>query len=553
MDRGETARRADDRADGREGAALVRPGSSLAMRCLGVIAVYALALVALLLGANAAVQRLFDTAFPSMDTVLAYEDDLERDRFAPLQTSEFSQCQIVVFEGDGTRLYASSDEAGERLRASYLPLISDYEEESFYEVFLEGDGAGELYRIMLCSYGEDGAWAGGAGEGTKTVEAWCLVDGDLSIVAGDLFAGRTALSQREFGFIKGVYDARMSVERYDYETVDGRPRTLVLAAPLVSDAAYARVVDQSGRVVLVVVPVALAVTALAAWVIARMVRRAARPLDRAIDAYRSGAPMPRDVSVPSELARTYDNFTDLMDELDDARRERQRIVADVSHDLKTPLTVIRGYAQAFCDGRVPPERADAYHRAIAERAVAASDLIDTLLSYAKMEHPEYEPALEPVDVAELVRDVARGAQAAVEQAGCALEVEAPAAGSGGAVALVDVQLFRRALLNLIDNAWKHNGAGVRIRVSCSADGERGRAVVRVADTGRGFPPELASRAFESFVTENVARTADGGTGLGLSIARRAVELMGGSIRLEEGPEAPWSTVLTIELPLERRG
>ena len=84
-------------------------------------------------------------------------------------------------------------------------------------------------------------------------------------------------------------------------------------------------------------------------------------------------------------------------------------------------------------------------------------------------------------------------------------------------------------------------------MSCAPAGEGDAVQVRVADTGAGFAPEIAAHAFEPFVTSNAARSSDGGTGLGLSIARRAVELMGGSIRLEE-PCAPWGAVVTVELP-----
>ncbi|WP_270403514.1 sensor histidine kinase [Candidatus Collinsella stercoripullorum] len=512
--------------------------TSLAVRCLAVVVAYALAVMALFSGIGAVGEAMLDNAFPSMETVLEREAELARDDFAALQSPAFENCLVTVFDGRGARLYASNEKAARKVRSTDLPLINGYEENAFYEVFRErADDGSTRYRIMLCTYDEQSDYS-------KVVESWCVLDEGLQIVEGDLFSGRTALTQREFDFITGIYDAQMTVERLDYRTENGASRTLVLVAPMVSDTRYQQVLNDVSGISLLGAPIVVALTAVAAWALVRVARGAARPLDRAIDAYRRGdEEAAAGERVPTELMRTYGNFTDLMDELAASRRERQRIVADVSHDLKTPLTVIRGYAQAFAEGRVPPEKERAYLRAIAERSIAATELIDTLVSYAKMEHPEYEPALVRADVSELVRAVARRAEPSVEQAGCSLEVDA----APGALAEVDRELFERVLLNLVDNAWSHNAAGTRIRVSCAPAGEGGAVQVRVADTGAGFAPEIAAHAFEPFVTSNAARSSDGGTGLGLSIARRAVELMGGSIRLEE-PCAPWGAVVTVELP-----
>ena len=99
-----------------------------------------------------------------------------------------------------------------------------------------------------------------------------------------------------------------------------------------------------------------------------MIRRAAKPLNAAITACKEGGESPDGTHrVPAELVPTYDNFLELMEELKAAQNDKQRIVSDISHDLKTPLTVIRGYAQAFEDGCVPPEKAGEYLRAMKEK------------------------------------------------------------------------------------------------------------------------------------------------------------------------------------------
>lgn len=521
---------------------LHRIRSSLTARCLACVIVYAALLALLSWGTTTAGERIFDDAFPSMETVLAYEPELQNDDFNVLQTSTLDNCEIAVFDQDGNTLYASSTKAAQKIDPTSLSMVNEYGDQGFYEVYQEPTSDGMRYRILRCTYLYDNGFH-------KQVDAWCVLDQDLNIIRGDLFPGRDALTQREFDFIQGIYSAQMSVERTDYETVTGAERTLVLIAPLVSETRYQQVVDEAGRLTLYAAPIALGLTVAAAWYVIRQVKRGIGPLDQAIYASRRGEAVPDTANaVPTELVGVYDNFTDLMDELRAAREDQQRLIADISHDLKTPLTVIYGYAQAFCDGCVPKDKEQAYHQAMAEKALAANELIETLFAYAKMEHPDFSAHLIPVRIDEAVCALGAEAQAQVEQAGCTLDVENNTE-HDAPQALLDPQLFRRLLLNLIGNACSHNPAGTHIQLGCSVDPERSLVHITVSDTGTGIAPEIAAQAFKPFVTSNTARVAGGGTGLGLTIARRCAELMNGTLRCETHPPQPWSTRFVLELPL----
>lgn len=523
---------------------------SLASRCLVLLAAYALALACLFAGVGALSDSLFNDAFPSMETVLEYEDALAEDRFDALATKRLANCLIAVFDDQGRRLYASSERAAEKILASDVSIISDYVDGSFYEVFDDSSGGELRHRIMLCTYD-------GSGDNAKVVIDWCVLDEDLNVVEGTLFSDRGSLTEREFGLIRGVYEANMSVSRLEYATSGGAGRTLVLVTPNVSESSYARVTDAAGRLWLLALPVALSVTAVAALLLGRLVRRAARPLDRAIavcgegaaPGLRDGLPAADEAGVPTELVPVYEGFRDLMGRLRSSRDDQRRMVASVSHDLKTPLTVIRGYAQALCERRVDGERADAYHRTIYERAIAAAGLLDELSVYVRTEHPDLPLELSLADARALVTAAVEEVRPRAEQTGCALEVEL---GSQAAPVMADAALFRRMMVNLVGNAFDHNPAGTRVLVRCSVrrspHGE-GEVRILVADTGVGVPAEMAAHVFDPFVTENAARSAGGGTGLGLTIALRAAELMGGTIRLEERPAPPWATEFTATLPL----
>ena len=316
----------------------------------------------------------------------------------------------------------------------------------------------------------------------------------------------------------------------------------------------------------------VAATALVARRASRMISRSLAPLSAAAEKvgaqqldFSVGITGVREVNeVLAAMDRMRASLAESLEARYRAERRQRDQVAALAHDLKTPLTVIYGYAQAFRDGRVPPEKEQDYHRIIGEKALAASELIDTLFAYAKMEHPEYAPNLEPWRVDELVRSVAHEAEAQVEQAGCSLFVvpegaslaqaargdESPgtAASNAEPIARIDRQLFHRLLMNLISNACAHNPSGTSIYLACEVDAGRGLVRVRVADTGTGIPDHIASHAFDPFVTENAARSTNGGTGLGLTIARRAAELMGGTLTLSPNPPHPCATEFVIELP-----
>lgn len=530
-----------------------RASSSLARRCLACIVIYAVLLLGLVAGVTVMSDTRLANAFPTMETVLTYETSLEHDRFNELDTPALASCGIAIFDGSGARLYASSEKVAARIHASDLEMINDYEDNQFYEVLREEANGSTRYRITLC--GLDGE------SGMMDADAWCVLDEDLTVIEGDLFADRGQLTQREFDFIKGAYNARMAVERYDYATASGAARTLVLVSPLVTDVSFARAVSDANRLWLYAIPLAIALTAATAWYLVHQMQRVTLPLDRAIDAYRAsggsnGLAQAKDVekTIPVELAPVYRNFIGLMDMLRDARDGQKRIIADLSHDLKTPLAVLYGYAMAFCGGRVPKEDEQRYHRIIAEKSLAASELIDTLVAYAKMDHPDYIPHLERRHVDDLLRTIEREAASVAEQSGCSIELKVP---NNAAEELppvpVDEQLFRRALLNLVGNACQHNPAGTHVAVFCQrvpAASSRDELVrISVADTGDGIAPEIADTLFDPFVTRNTARTSSSGTGLGLAITQKCISLMRGTLYVAKPPRDGFATEFVIDLPV----
>jgi signal transduction histidine kinase len=233
----------------------------------------------------------------------------------------------------------------------------------------------------------------------------------------------------------------------------------------------------------------------------------------------------------------------------DAEADKQKMLADISHDLKTPITVIEGYARAVSDGMVPLDQQPRYLRIICQKAALLDSLIEAFSTYSKLEHPDYRPALARTDLCECVREYLAGKFDEVELAGCGLDVEIPDA---PVWCLLDAQMWDRVLDNLLANALRHNPPGTRIRVSVAppapgAGEGRPMASVLLEDSGAGIAPEVAPHIFEPFAMGDASRTSRGGSGLGLSIAKKIVEAHGGTIALL-APDGIWKTRFSMRLP-----
>ena len=202
---------------------------------------------------------------------------------------------------------------------------------------------------------------------------------------------------------------------------------------------------------------------------------------------------------------------------------RREFVADVSHEIKTPLTGILGAVDMLEDGGASDAQRPLLSM-ISKESKRLNTLVQQILDLARLERESN--ALDPAetDLADLVRETVESLRPRAEAAGIALSFAAPEA---PCIATIDARLVSEAIANLVSNAIRHSGSpDVAVSVSATA---RGFAVV-VEDHGIGIPPEHAERIFERFHRVDPARAAEsGGAGLGLAIVRRIARLHGGDV------------------------
>jgi two-component system, OmpR family, phosphate regulon sensor histidine kinase PhoR len=207
---------------------------------------------------------------------------------------------------------------------------------------------------------------------------------------------------------------------------------------------------------------------------------------------------------------------------------RRDFVANVSHELKTPLTSIAGYAETLAAETVAESQAHRFAETILSNARRMQRLVDELLDLSRVESGGWRPAPQVVEIA----DAAREAWAALADRGAATGItfETDVAPDAHAL-LVDPDALRQIFTNLLENALRHTPAGGRIRVAAVVD--RDGIAVSVTDSGSGIPAEHLPRIFERFYRVDSGRARhQGGTGLGLAIVKHLVEAHGGRVAAE---------------------
>jgi two-component system OmpR family sensor kinase len=234
------------------------------------------------------------------------------------------------------------------------------------------------------------------------------------------------------------------------------------------------------------------------------------------------------------LEATFDRMSDRisrqMEELQRHDRLRRELIANVSHDLRTPLAGLHGYLETLLlkGETLPPEEARSYLETALAQSEHLGELVSQLFELASLEAGAVELHPETFSLSELAQDVVQKFDLSAQRAGVALDAELP-----DELALVrgDVRLIERVLDNLIENGLRYTPEGGRVRVGLSTDD--GAVEVRVEDTGPGIPRDELPRIFDRFYRgAEDRRKHNAGIGLGLAIARRAVELHGSELEVE---------------------
>jgi len=230
-----------------------------------------------------------------------------------------------------------------------------------------------------------------------------------------------------------------------------------------------------------------------------------------------------------ELGRLACSFNAMAESLERAERSKRQMIADVAHELRTPITVLRAAVEGFEDGVLEPTPENL--SALKDKIHLTARLIEDLQQLALADMGRLSLRQEPFPLERVVADIAAMIDPQLEDGGIRLSLDLPA---DLPPALGDRQRIEQVLLNLLANALRHTPAGREIRVAARAEGAS-MIRVSVCDSGPGIDPEDAAHLFERFYRGRTARAIGTGTGLGLSVAKAIVEAHGGTIGAENCP------------------
>ncbi|HET9708484.1 MAG TPA: ATP-binding protein [Gemmatimonadales bacterium] len=291
---------------------------------------------------------------------------------------------------------------------------------------------------------------------------------------------------------------------------------------------------------------------LAAYAIGSLVaRRALRPVDQITNEVREitdGTGLHRRLPtsmVKDELGRLADTLNQMISRLERSFTALRRFTADASHELKTPLTVLKaGVERALTTPKMPPDSLAALEEAMDE-INRMTELVDALLTLARADEGLVRLHQEPVDLRALILETEETGELLAEPAGIAVSADAPV---DPVIVPVDGSRIRQLVMNLLTNAVKYTPAGGRVRLWLEQDD--GRVRFGVSDTGIGIAPGDLPHIFDRFWRADSARTRTGerpGVGLGLAICKWIAEAHGGTIEVQSRPGR--GTTFSVTLPM----
>nr|WP_299342613.1 HAMP domain-containing sensor histidine kinase [Allomuricauda sp.] len=290
---------------------------------------------------------------------------------------------------------------------------------------------------------------------------------------------------------------------------------------------------------------------LAIWYLTRSLRRiiyAAKRFQQGDLHYRIENAEKTDLS---NVATTYNHMADTIlediEKLKSVEQLRRELIANISHDLRTPLSVIQGYIETLHmkDSKLSSKERKDYLKTISRSSERLSKLISQLFEYSKLESNQIQPEKEPFLISELANDIHRNYSLLAEKKKIDLKLSMS---ENIPLVFADISLVERAIQNLMDNALKFTPEGGEVIVKIETEGEH--VEVTIQDSGPGIKPENQALIFERYRQTKVGQQKEG-SGLGLAIVKKILEIHDAKIKVFSKPEE--GTAFSFSLPVYAMG
>ena len=339
-----------------------------------------------------------------------------------------------------------------------------------------------------------------------------------------------------FGLASGsvIYQEQLEA----FREIKGQPYS-----PIVIRKEAAELIVDLASAYLTALPIAVLVAAFGVWWITR---KALQPLQDVADAAELIHAKALDQRLPQppvydEIARLVRVLNDTFDRLERSFAQAMRFSSDASHELKTPLTIMRGEIESALSTEVDNPRIESLLDSLLQQTQRLADITEKLLLLSRADAGALTLRKEPIDFSAMCHELVEDAEILALRKKIATKSEILPA----IAVYADESYLRRILLNLLDNAVKYNVEGGTVSISLGKSDSL--AIFRIANTGPEIPQEQGNRIFERFYRADPSRSSDTvGSGLGLSICRELALAHGGDIRLER--DQPGWTAFALTLP-----
>ncbi len=243
------------------------------------------------------------------------------------------------------------------------------------------------------------------------------------------------------------------------------------------------------------------------------------------------APLPPEDELPSvrdEISILAHSINDMIEKIDHMNSDRRDLVSSISHDLRTPLTSIKGFVTGMLDGTIPPENYDHYLTIVQNKAISMEHLVNQMHDMSMLESNEMDYDFQPFNLHALINDVINSLEPQLTAKKLTVQTNyAPTdEGSKPVMVIGDSRQLERVFINLLNNAIKFTPDGGVISVSTMRRNKGKQAVITVEDSGPGLSAEDLNKVFNRFYKADRARTGAAGSGLGLYITRQILAAHG---------------------------
>ena len=496
--------------------------------------------------------------FGDYDAILGltkkYQNYLKEEKFNKLNLKEITgeDGTIEILDENYNLIYSlGKDINKEKYNEDEINAIPNYRKDdtylNIYDYYSEN---GESYKLIIAeSYYSEGVIS----NSLKSTSKWFKVlDKNLNVILeSDNAPAKKNYTEKEIIYMRGYYNNGLYIEKYQYINNDGIKRTAIIKSRELYTNSFFKKMNILTKIDFLVFGIAyIILVVIFVFVLRSKFYEPLEKLNKAMELLTEGKrKKPVDYSGPREFVDICDRFNIMVSKLEDSENQRkklmndkERMMADISHDLKTPITSIQGYAKALSDGIIVDEDKDKYIKIIYEKSKKLTELINIFHEYSKLEHPDFNLIFEKVDLSEYLRAYIALKYEDIVESGFNIEVDIPE--EEMEIKIDKVQL-QRVFDNILGNSIKHNEKGTNIYVSLKEKNDIYEIII--ADDGKGISKDIANNIFEAFTVGDESRNSKQGSGLGLAIAKTIVDLHGGTIELEPESLKKFSTQFKIIL------